>query len=85
MDLLRQDYKVQNNNVAAHCQKVLQSKHAPLCQHYLKKGQTSTPHRRFLWSFVLGSHVQKHVSYLIYFTIVHNWNSIERTWSTGKN
>lgn len=34
---------------------MLQYKHAPLCQHILKKGQTPRPFRGDLWSFVLGS------------------------------
>lgn len=50
-DLLRQ--KV--HNWPAQCKKVLLQKHAPLCQHLLKKGQTPTPLRGALWSYVLGS------------------------------
>lgn len=50
-DLIRQEYNF--GSWSTQCHRVLQSKHAPLCQHLLKKGQTPTPYRGSLWSFVL--------------------------------
>lgn len=44
------------------CQKVLQKRHAPLCQHLLKRGQTPTQYRGAFWSYVLGSHVAQYVN-----------------------
>lgn len=43
-------------------EKVLSANHAPLCQQVLKKGLTPTPLRGQLWSTVLGSEIQDHVS-----------------------
>lgn len=56
LDLIRQDYKIQNWTLQ--CQRILQSKHAPLCQHLLKRGQTPAPFRGVIWSYVLGSHIK---------------------------
>jgi len=44
------------------CEKILATRHAPLCQQILKKGQTPTPFRGKLWSIVLGSELEEHVS-----------------------
>lgn len=43
-------------NWSTQCKRILGQKHAPLCQHALKKGQTPKPLRGELWSYVLGSH-----------------------------
>lgn len=62
-DLIRQEYNA--GSWPTQCSRVLQSKHAPLCQHLLKKGQTPTPNRGSLWSFVLlGNHIGSYVSKL---------------------
>lgn len=50
------------NDWTVQCRKVLKSRHAPLCQQILKKGLTPPPFRGSLWSYVLGSHVNEHVS-----------------------
>lgn len=65
-ELIRPEQKV--SNWTTQCRRVLQSRHAPLCQHLLKKGQTSTPYRGPLWMYVLGSQVESLVSanYIIY-------------------
>lgn len=44
-------------------EKILSTKHAPLCQQILKKGLTPTPLRGQIWSIVLGSEIEDHVSY----------------------
>lgn len=43
-------------NWSAQCKRILSQRHAPLCQHALKKGQTPKPLRGELWAYVLGSH-----------------------------
>lgn len=48
------------------CQRVLDLKHAVLCQHLLRKGNTPAPYRGALWSYVLGSHVNAYVWFLIF-------------------
>lgn len=53
-DLLRSDhYSVPDLNVQ--CQRILDSRHAPMCQQYLKKGCTPAPYRGALWASVLDS------------------------------
>lgn len=42
------------------CQKILKTRHAPLCQQALKKGITPPPLRGPLWAYVLGSQVEAH-------------------------
>lgn len=44
------------SNWSLQCKRILSQRHAPLCQHALKKGQTPKPLRGELWSYVLGSH-----------------------------
>lgn len=61
LDLIRND---KTTNWSLQCQKVLQRRHAPLCQHLLKKGQTPTQYRGAFWSYVLGSHVEQHVRWM---------------------
>lgn len=51
------------------CEKILSTKHAPLCQQILKKGLTPTPLRGQIWSIVLGSEIEDHVSQFSYFTL----------------
>ncbi|EDS33299.1 TBC1 domain family member 19 [Culex quinquefasciatus] len=60
-ELLRND----NTGGGAHdwpvtCQKILKTRHAPLCQQALKKGITPPPLRGPLWAYVLGSQVEAH-------------------------
>lgn len=61
-ELLRNDNNGGVNDWAVTCQKVLRTRHAPLCQQALKKGITPPPLRGSLWAFVLGSQVEAHVS-----------------------
>lgn len=63
LDLIRNDVKT--SNWSSQCQKVLQLKHAPLCQTLLRKGQTPTQYRGIFWSYVLGSHVESYVRWLL--------------------
>lgn len=44
------------------CMKVLKTRHSPLCQQVLKKAATPNQLRGSLWSFVLGSQIEPHVS-----------------------
>lgn len=60
LDLIRNDCK--SDNWLRQCQKVVNLKHSPLCQHILKKGNTPAPHRGALWSYVLGSQLKTYVS-----------------------
>ncbi|KAG4073830.1 hypothetical protein HA402_014035 [Bradysia odoriphaga] len=57
LDLIRNE---KTTNWSLQCQKVLQKRHAPLCQHLLKRGQTPTQYRGAFWSYVLGSHVEQY-------------------------
>lgn len=59
-DLLRQEMSA--TDFTAHCSRVLNFKHSPLCQQVLKKGTTPGPLRGELWSYVLGSHLDDFVS-----------------------
>ena len=59
-DLLRPEQS--HADFAAHCQRVLQLRHSPLCQQVLRRGTTPGPLRGALWSFVLGSHLDDFVS-----------------------
>ncbi|XP_055919888.1 TBC1 domain family member 19 [Eupeodes corollae] len=56
-ELLRQDISYDIN---IQCQKILDYKHAPLCQQILKKGNTPAPYRGSLWAYILGSHINVH-------------------------
>ena len=67
---------------------MLGSRHAPLCQHILKKGNTPAPYRGALCAYVLGSHSTEDVSSLkITTNFQHNklifckdathWNSLK--------
>lgn len=58
-ELLRNDAV---NDWHSTCLKVLQTRHAPLCQQLLKKGITPNQLRGPLWSYVLGSQIEAHVS-----------------------
>jgi hypothetical protein len=60
-ELLRQE--MNTSDWSTTCEKILTTKHAPLCQQMLKKGLTPTPLRGRLWSIVLGSEIEEHVSY----------------------
>ncbi|XP_055639366.1 TBC1 domain family member 19 isoform X2 [Toxorhynchites rutilus septentrionalis] len=59
-ELLRNDNNGGVTDWAMTCQKVLRTRHAPLCQQALKKGVTPPPLRGSLWAFVLGSQVEAH-------------------------
>lgn len=59
-ELLRNE--MNQSDWSATCEKILVTKHAPLCQQILKKGLTPTPIRGRLWSIVLGSEMEEHVS-----------------------
>ncbi|XP_013110989.1 TBC1 domain family member 19 isoform X1 [Stomoxys calcitrans] len=70
-DLLRTESYGGSTDMNLQCQRVLESKHAPLCQHLLRKGNTPAPYRGALWSYVLGSHINN-------FDIDH-WNRLKAT------
>lgn len=57
-ELLRNE--MNPNDWSTTCEKILTTKHAPLCQQMLKKGMTPTPLRGKLWSIVLGSELEDH-------------------------
>lgn len=46
---------------SATCEKILSTRHAPLCQQILKKGATPTQIRGKIWSIVLGTELEDHV------------------------
>lgn len=58
-ELLRNE--MSSNDWSSTCDKIMSTKHAPLCQQILKKGQTPMPIRGKLWSIVLGSELEEHV------------------------
>lgn len=58
-ELLRNE--MNTSDWSATCDKILTTKHAPLCQQILKKGLTPTPVRGRLWAIVLGSDHEDHV------------------------
>lgn len=58
-ELLRNEMNV--NDWSATCDRILHTKHAPLCQQILKKGLTPTPLRGRIWAIVLGSEIEDHV------------------------
>jgi hypothetical protein len=47
---------------SATCERILSTRHAPLCQQILKKGATPLQIRGKIWSIVLGSELEDHVS-----------------------
>ncbi|XP_058450696.1 TBC1 domain family member 19 isoform X4 [Malaya genurostris] len=59
-ELLRNDNSSGSADWAITCQKILKTRHAPLCQQALKKGITPAPMRGPLWAYVLGSQVESH-------------------------
>ncbi|XP_058814857.1 TBC1 domain family member 19 isoform X2 [Topomyia yanbarensis] len=59
-ELLRNDNGGGSADWAVTCQKILKTRHAPLCQQALKKGITPPPLRGSLWAYVLGSQVESH-------------------------
>jgi hypothetical protein len=59
-DLLRNEMNV--NDWSVSCERILTTRHAPLCQQILKKGMTPTQIRGKVWSIVLGSEIEDHVS-----------------------
>jgi hypothetical protein len=68
------------------CEKILATKHAPICQQLLKKGLTPTPLRGQLWSIVMNSEIVseivKHI--LIYKRKFFDQNSNFSTMNIGK-
>ncbi|XP_053695784.1 TBC1 domain family member 19 [Sabethes cyaneus] len=59
-ELLRNDNSGSTGDWSVTCQKILKTRHAPLCQQALKKGITPPPLRGPLWAYVLGSQVEAH-------------------------
>ncbi|XP_055591767.1 TBC1 domain family member 19-like isoform X2 [Uranotaenia lowii] len=59
-ELLRNDNSGGISEWAVTCQKILKTRHAPLCQQALKKAITPPPLRGALWAYVLGSQVEAH-------------------------
>ncbi|XP_014089062.1 TBC1 domain family member 19 isoform X1 [Bactrocera oleae] len=53
-ELFRKDGTTNNLDLPTQCKRILDTKQAPLCQHFLKKGRTPAPFRGELWSFVLS-------------------------------
>ncbi|TMW53720.1 hypothetical protein DOY81_001188 [Sarcophaga bullata] len=68
-DLLRSESYGGAADINLQCQRVLDLKHAVLCQHLLRKGNTPAPYRGALWSYVLGSHVNSYDS--------EHWNKLK--------
>lgn len=62
LDLIRNEAGRTDTHWLEQCQKIVQVKHSPLCQHILKRGNTPAPHRGALWSYVLGSQLKPYVS-----------------------
>lgn len=60
-ELLRNEMTV--NDWSVTCERILTTRHAPLCQQILKKGLTPTQLRGKVWSIVLGSELEEHVSF----------------------
>ncbi|XP_030383303.1 TBC1 domain family member 19 [Scaptodrosophila lebanonensis] len=54
-DLLRSDNYMGVSDPKVQCQRILEAKHAPLCQQFLKKGCTPAPYRGALWASVLDT------------------------------
>lgn len=63
-ELLRNE--MTTSDWSATCEKILSTRHAPLCQQILKKGMTPTQLRGKIWSIVLGSELEEHVSLSYY-------------------
>ncbi|KAL7044718.1 hypothetical protein ACKWTF_002032 [Chironomus riparius] len=57
-ELLRNEMTVTDWSVT--CERILTTRHAPLCQQILKKGLTPTQLRGKIWSIVLGSELEEH-------------------------
>ncbi|CAO1340765.1 unnamed protein product [Diamesa hyperborea] len=57
-ELLRNEMTLTDWSVT--CERIMTTKHAPLCQQILKKGLTPTPIRGKLWANVLGSELEDH-------------------------
>ncbi|EDX03800.1 TBC1 domain family member 19 isoform X1 [Drosophila simulans] len=54
-DLLRSDSYLGVPDLTVQCQRILEARHAPMCQQFLKKGCTPAPYRGALWASVLDS------------------------------
>jgi len=54
-DLLRSDSYLGVPDLTVQCQRILEGRHAPMCQQFLKKGCTPAPYRGALWASVLDS------------------------------
>ncbi|XP_046812263.1 TBC1 domain family member 19 isoform X1 [Lucilia cuprina] len=68
-DLMRNETYASAGDINVQCQRVLESKHAVLCQHLLRKGNTPAPYRGALWAYVLGSHVNDYD--------IDHWNKLK--------
>lgn len=64
LELLRNEMTM--NDWSVTCERILSTRHAPLCQQILKKGLTPTQLRGKVWSIVLGSELEDHVRYIIH-------------------
>ncbi|XP_067626036.1 TBC1 domain family member 19 isoform X2 [Eurosta solidaginis] len=53
-ELFRKERSTTNLDLPSQCKRILDTKQAPLCQHFLKKGETPAPFRGELWSYVLS-------------------------------
>lgn len=62
-ELLRNEMTM--NDWSVTCERILSTRHAPLCQQILKKGLTPTQLRGRVWSIVLGSELEDHVIIII--------------------
>ncbi|XP_065357666.1 TBC1 domain family member 19 isoform X2 [Calliphora vicina] len=68
-DLMRNESYAGAADINLQCHRVLESKHAVLCQHLLRKGNTPAPYRGALWAYVLGSHVNDYD--------IDHWNKLK--------
>jgi len=61
-DLLRSDSYLGVPDLTVQCQRILEARHAPMCQQFLKKGCTPAPYRGALWASVLDSKLHDYVT-----------------------
>ncbi|XP_022220895.1 TBC1 domain family member 19 [Drosophila obscura] len=74
-DLLRSDGYLGVPDLTTQCQRILEGRHAPMCQHFLKKGCTPAPYRGALWAAVLDSKLHDYD--------IEHWQKLRNTvWTT---
>lgn len=78
-DLLKPSISIPEWNLQ--CKKILLQKHSPLCQYVLRKGQTPTPLRGELWSYVLGSHNFRNVIIFIFSFFFEKFDQLKCTFT----